>query len=40
MKKANIVSGFKKGEQGNINTDKKFKKLKRQAARKQRVKEK
>jgi hypothetical protein len=40
MKEVNIVSKAEKGDEKDINTDKEFKKLKRQAARKQRVKEK
>jgi hypothetical protein len=34
MKKIGTVSGSKEGEEGDIDTDKEFKKLKRQAARK------
>jgi hypothetical protein len=34
MEKVGIVNRFKKGKKGDIDTDKEFKKLKRQAARK------
>jgi hypothetical protein len=34
MEKINIISGSEKGKKRNINTDKEFKKLKRQTARK------
>ena len=40
MKEANIISGPEEGNEGNINSDKKFEELKRQAARKQRAEKK
>jgi hypothetical protein len=40
MEEADTVSGPEKGDEGDIDSDKEFKKLKRQAARKQRAEEK
>jgi hypothetical protein len=40
MEKAGTVNGPEKGDEGDINSNKEFKKLKCQAARKQRVKKK